>query len=226
MRHVGFVLLLIACGAANKPQSATPAPAATPVAAPAPAPKAEPQEPVILDPGGAETGVLVARGGDPCEGGEVTSSGGLGLSGTGTGGGGTGEGAIGLGSIGTIGHGSGTGAGAGGIRNRVAASPKVKLVEQHATAGLDVAIIKRFIRRDTMKFLYCYEKELMKDPSLAGQVALDFTIELDGKVLQATAKGFSQNVDRCLVEVMQRMEFPKPTRKVEVSYLSLFSQPD
>ncbi len=134
----------------------------------------------------------------------------------GTGGGGTGWGTIGTGHYGTIGHGSGggssgygTGAGRGGMRGRYQ-PPQLRIGSSTVKGDLDKNIIRRYVRRKLSHIKYCYEKQLLADPSLAGTVRVKFVIDSAGRVATASATGISKQVDSCIAGVFQAMRFPKP----------------
>jgi hypothetical protein len=123
--------------------------------------------------------------------------------------GGTGWGTIGTGRYGTLGHGSGTGGyGLGGRRGDK--SPKVNIGQPNATGELDKAIIRRYIKRNLNRVLYCYEKALLAKPGLIGKIEVRFTIGADGKVESSTASGFDPDIARCVADVIRAIEFPKP----------------
>ena len=91
-----------------------------------------------------------------------------------------------------IGDGTGTGTGTGyGVRGAQDAGqvPAVKVGDPSAQDGLDKAIIRRYIKRNVQKIQYCYEKELISNPQLAGTVTVRFTIGTDGAVSQSTGHG-------------------------------------
>jgi hypothetical protein len=146
--------------------------------------------------------------------------------GSGSGGGGTGWGTIGTGRYGTIGHGSnsgGVGGGRGGMRGRTADVPSVKIGQPTATGDLDKAIIRRYVKRNIQKIQYCYEKELLAKPTLAGTVTVDFTIGSDGKVVKSKGAGIPVVAD-CVAHVIQGIEFPKPkSPTVTVTYPLIFA---
>jgi hypothetical protein len=151
-------------------------------------------------------------------GGELNGGFGFGRSGFGPGGGGTGWGTIGKGNYGSIGHGSGTGSGygvgggRGGMRGRSSVIPQVRLGQPTVTGDgvLDKAIIRRYIKRNIAKITYCYEKNLLAKPEIAGKLSTQFTIERDGKVTAATASGVDADVASCVSGVLGAIEFPKP----------------
>jgi hypothetical protein len=151
---------------------------------------------------------------------------GFGRAGFGPGGGGTGWGTIGTGRYGTIGHGSGTGTGygagggRGGMRGRTSAVPKLRLGQPTITGNLDAAIVRRYVKRNIQKISYCYEKQLLATPGLAGTVSTKFTIDTDGKVSASTADGVDAEVSGCVAGVLGGIEFPRPKDggTVQVAY--------
>jgi hypothetical protein len=150
------------------------------------------------------------------EAGEMQGGFGYGRSGFGPGGGGTGWGTIGTGRYGTIGHGSGTGegygvgGGRGGMRGRTSAVPTVSIGTPSAEGDLDKAIIRRYIKRNIQKIQYCYEKQLLAKPTLAGTVSAQFFITPNGTVAQSNGSGLDPEVASCVAEVIKNIEFPKP----------------
>lgn len=150
------------------------------------------------------------------EAGEMNGGFGYGRSGFGPGGGGTGWGTIGTGRYGTIGHGSGTGSGygvgggRGGMRGRTAAVPTVSIGQPNAQGDLDKAIIRRYIKRNIQKITYCYEKQLLAKPGLAGTVSTQFFITPNGNVASASGSGVDPEVANCVADVIKGIEFPKP----------------
>jgi biopolymer transport protein ExbD/outer membrane biosynthesis protein TonB len=142
-------------------------------------------------------------------------------------GGGTGWGTIGTGRYGTIGHGSGTGSGygigsggRGGMRGRRAQEPQVAIGNASATGDLDKNIIRRYIRRKLPHVRYCYEKQLIAKPKLAGRVDIQFVIDAAGNVTSAAAKGMDPEVASCISTAIKSIQFPKPKGGgiVKVSY--------
>src|SRR5262249_49373145 len=100
--------------------------------------------------------------------------------------------------------------GRGGMRGRTAAVPTVALGQPEVQGDLDKAIVHRYVKRNRQKLQYCYEKELMVKPSLAGAVTVEFTIEATGDVSGAKATGIDPNVASCAKDVVASIQFPKP----------------
>ena len=153
-----------------------------------------------------------------------SANGGLGRSGRGAGGGGTGYGTIGTGKYGVIGHGSGGGgtgygSGSGGMRGRHS-DPKVRIGNSAVQGDLDKNIIRRYVRRQLPQIRYCYEKQLLTDPKLAGTVRVHFVIGVNGAVTSASASGISKEVSSCVARAVRAIRFPKPKGGgvVEVTY--------
>ena len=152
--------------------------------------------------------------------GEAYGVGGLGLVGTGRGGGGTGEGTIGLGNTGLIGKsdgdgtGSGYGRGAGaGFGGRGTAVPTVRQAKATVTGNLDKDIVRRIVRAHINEVRYCYNQGLARDPSLGGRVAIQFTINSEGKVPAAVVRETTLKdaaVGNCIAQAVRRWTFPKP----------------
>ncbi|HEU0030640.1 MAG TPA: AgmX/PglI C-terminal domain-containing protein [Kofleriaceae bacterium] len=137
--------------------------------------------------------------------GEMQGGFGYGRAGFGPGGGGTGWGTIGTGKYGTIGHGAGT-----GLRGRSANVPTTSIGQPAAQGDLDKAIIRRYIKRNLQKLTYCYEKQLLVKPKLAGTVNAQFTIGANGSVVDSKASGLDPEVASCVAGVIKDIEFPKP----------------
>ena len=143
--------------------------------------------------------------------GEMRGGFGFGRTGPDSVGGGTGWGTIGTGRYGKIGHGSGYGVGGrGGMRGRTGAAPTTRIGQPVANGALDKAIIRRYVKRNIQKIMYCYEKELLVKPKLAGTVMVEFFIQPSGSVAQSTGTGVDGEVARCVARVIKAIEFPKP----------------
>ncbi|HEX4450933.1 MAG TPA: AgmX/PglI C-terminal domain-containing protein [Kofleriaceae bacterium] len=148
---------------------------------------------------------------------------GMGRSGFGDGGDSTGWGTIGVGRYGTIGHGSGRGS----MQGRTASVPTVSIAAPMITGSLDKSLIRRYIRRNLEKVTYCYEKELLARPQLAGTLATRFTIEPDGHATGVAVSGFDDKVAACVEGVMANIAFPPtPGERVVVNYPFTFRSPN
>jgi TonB family protein len=182
----------------------------------------------VFGPGGIGTGINNSLGGlkGGAAMGDAHGVGGLGSRGTGNGGGGT---ALGIGGLGTQGNGRGTG-GSGGIDLGGRGKSVTKVIPGKTTVigGLDKDVIAKVIRRHQNEIKYCYESELNKNPSLAGKVAVAFTIDPAGGVADASVSETtlgSAAAENCMIARIRRWKFPEPKGGgvVNVTYPWLFS---
>jgi hypothetical protein len=155
--------------------------------------------------GGVQYGGLVSILGTS----DSSDSGGFGSGGVGLGGGGAGAGG-GVG-VGRIGSGGALGSGVGGVVGGSAGgAPTVQPGDPSGqTSALDPAIIRRYVRRNLPKIQLCYEKELTRNPSLAGKVMVHFAISGEGNVTQSSGSGMPP-VDSCVAQEISQITFPKP----------------
>ncbi len=136
--------------------------------------------------------------------------GGLGLVGTAEGG------AIGIGSLGSVGTGlGGASAGSGAGLGTIGTRPRSEVSTGNATqqGALDKDIIRRIIRRSLGRIRYCYERELVKNPNLAGRVSVRFVIRPDGTVTSVADGGSSlpsEEVKACVRQAIAALTFPQP----------------
>lgn len=88
---------------------------------------------------------------------------------------------------------------------------KTDAMEVRGSLGKDE--IRRVIRKHIGAVRYCYEKELAKDPTLAGTVKVRFIIGSKGTVASAnttTSSLENKNVNQCVLKTVKGMKFPKP----------------
>ena len=159
--------------------------------------------------------------------GDAYGVGGIGIVGTGAKGGGTEEDTVGTGDLRTLGRiGGCTGPspcrgngdhglnrGVGRLQTRRASAPQVALGEVQLRGSLDKDIIRRVVRRHLPEVRFCYEQELPKAPSLAGRVAVNFTIANTGRVAAALVQSSTlgnARAESCVVNAVRRWEFPRP----------------
>jgi len=181
----------------------------------------------VLGPGGLGSGINHSLGGTRGTAGlgDAYGVGGLGTRGTGAGGGGN---ALGIGGLGTKGSGHGRG-GYGEVDLGGRGKEETVFVPGRTTVvgGLSRDVINRVIQKHYNEIKYCYEKELTRDPSLYGKVAVLFMIEGTGRVgdalVQQTTIG-SQPVESCIVDHVRRWIFPQPRGggTVQVTYPYVF----
>lgn len=137
----------------------------------------------------------------------------------------------GAGKVGTAGIAGGNGT--GGLSNSLAAgktgSGGVGLIEEESEVegGLDREIIAQYIKSQLGQILYCYERQLSADASLAGKVAVKFTISGTGQVVAQNIGASDLNskpVEGCILNKVSKWKFPEPKggTKVVVTYPFLF----
>ena len=103
-----------------------------------------------------------------------------------------------------------SGAGSGSGMKPGSNVPMLGIGQPTAKGELDVAIIRRYIKRSIQKLQYCYEKQLLVNKTLKGTVTADFAIGADGKVTVSDATGVDKTVSGCIADVIRAIEFPKP----------------
>jgi len=155
-------------------------------------------------------------------------SGGLGLRGSGLGGGGMAEGIGGLGTKGMGSGRSGYGSGGGMFGRKAAGTIATVGGDPMVMGALDKSIIDREIKRHMNGIRYCYQRELQKNPKLAGKVVQRFAIAKDGSVAAAYTKASSlanKTAESCIEGRIKRIRFPAPSGGglVVVNYPFLFS---
>lgn len=168
---------------------------------------------------GTESAELGASGG----GGGIVG----GLLPTGSASGAVGVGTIGIGRVGTRGRGAGLdgtgGADAGFTTKTEREVPGVELAVAEPR-GFDKELIRRVVKEHQSQVRYCYERALQRRPGLAGKVTVRWVIDVEGRALQAQARGFDDDVDDCLERRVGGWRFPKlgAGAAVVVSYPFVF----
>lgn len=157
------------------------------------------------------------------KGGEVGTAkgfGGLGVRGSGRGGGGVSERGIGMANVGTAGRGGGGGGGGTGygkgasnLGEKDDKLPTIVPGKPKITGSLDKEIIRRVVRKHRRELTNCYQMELQKNKTLAGQVKVKFTIAGTGSVIAAVVSSSTlknRTVESCITRKIQRWIFPEP----------------
>jgi len=93
--------------------------------------------------------------------------------------------------------------------------------------GLTKKIIQKYIARQKGSIVYCYKKEVQKQPGLEGKVVVSFTISPSGSVMRPSIKSSTlgnSKVESCITSRLGRWRFPAPKNAgaVRVSYPFLF----
>jgi TonB family protein len=162
----------------------------------------------------------------------LSGFGGLDARGAGPGAVGAAFGTFGVGKIGTRGRGGGNagfGSGTGGLGGKTDRSIDIGTGAPVILGSLDKEIIRRVIRDNIAQVRYCYEKELVREPGLAGKVGVKFVIGAQGMVQTAQVAETSlnnKNVESCVLTRVKSWVFPKPKGGgiVIVTYPFIFKQ--
>jgi len=86
---------------------------------------------------------------------------------------------------------------------------------------LDLDQVDRVVEAKLDEVRSCYNRGLVEDPDLGGQLELAFAIDITGEVSSAQTHGeFPTTVDTCLVDAASSWDFPTPeSGSVEVTYI-------
>ncbi|MCC6998848.1 MAG: AgmX/PglI C-terminal domain-containing protein [Deltaproteobacteria bacterium] len=87
---------------------------------------------------------------------------------------------------------------------------------------LDRGSIQKVFRAGAPGFRFCFEKALKQQPNLAGRVDVNITIEADGTVSQADAKGLTPELEQCMVERARKLRFPPGSSSIKVHFPFIF----
>lgn len=118
--------------------------------------------------------------------------------------------AIGEPTVYTPKSGYGVGGSRGGMRSSPIRMPSVRIGQPSGSVDLDKATVRRYVKRHLDKIKYCYQKQLLAKPHLQGTVDTTWTIQPNGTVKGATAKGLDAKVSSCIADVLGAIEYPKP----------------
>mgnify|MGYP002632666945 CR=1 FL=1 len=122
---------------------------------------------------------------------------------------------------------SGYGRGTGYYGKKGGEAPSIAMQDPIVLGSLDRSAIDRVIKQHLAQIRYCYQKELQKDPALAGRLEIKFVIDADGAVSRAEVKLSTlgnEVVEQCILSRILRMRFPAPAGGgiVVVSYPFVF----
>lgn len=111
-------------------------------------------------------------------------------------------------------NGSRAGVGTSGLSGKRGASTAYIDANTKILGAMDPELIRKIMKEYIPQFRYCYQKELMKNPSVAGTFDLIFQINAYGKGINVGVKkngrDFSRNAKRCLERVVKMIKFPRP----------------
>ncbi|HEY0250332.1 MAG TPA: AgmX/PglI C-terminal domain-containing protein, partial [Kofleriaceae bacterium] len=83
--------------------------------------------------------------------------------------------------------------------------------------------VVRYLNKNTANFQMCYEHALLANPAVEGSMALLFEITPTGAVSKVSTTGeFNSDVEKCLTDVVLKIQFPAVKKAVDVSYPMTF----
>ena len=87
--------------------------------------------------------------------------------------------------------------------------------------------IRVVMQRNQVRYGDCYERELLKTPSLAGTIVMEFVVRADGAVASASVASTtigSPAVEQCIADAVKQLVFPPPRGGgiLKVSYPLVF----
>ncbi len=145
--------------------------------------------------------------------GSSQGTGGSGLQGAGRGGGGQ---AVGVGGLGTTGFGSGQqGTGTGSIPGKGEVEIGTESLSVFVLGSLTREEIERVIRAHHPEVRNCYDREIARNPGLAGKVTLKWTIVEGGRVENVSTKENttgSRSLSDCIAANLKGWKFPTPAQ--------------
>jgi len=92
--------------------------------------------------------------------------------------------------------------------------------------SLEAEEIQSVVRASFRDFRACYEAVLATNPSAAGRISLDFTVEPSGQTskVKATADSASiASMETCMLDAGKKLVFPAATKETTVVYPVMFS---
>ena len=115
----------------------------------------------------------------------------------------------------------------GELGKRTTGSPTSGMRDPIVLGSIDKSVVARIVATHLPRIRACYERELQKQPSLAGKLTVKFVIAKDGSVATASSRSDtlgSPPVAECVHSRFRQMRFPKPRGGgiVTVSYPLVF----
>ncbi len=126
------------------------------------------------------------------------------------------SGSVGLGGLGTKGYGSGAsgyGSGGGYFGRKASRGIGTASGSPIILGSIDRSSIEKVIKRHLNQIRYCYQRELQKDPDLAGKITVKFVIAPDGSVSSAevaTSTVANPILEKCVTRRFLKMKFEPP----------------
>ena len=87
--------------------------------------------------------------------------------------------------------------------------PRVTLGKATIAGSLNKDILRRILRRAVPSIKFCYEMQLIDNPTLSGEVTVSFAISPKGEVSTTTiTQGLLPEMDACIAKKIQQLSFP------------------
>jgi len=132
--------------------------------------------------------------------------------GTRLGAGGSGDGVADIGKLGTAAEAGNVGKGTEVGKKVASISGQISAMSPEIDGAPDCGKVAGVVKTRMRALNDCYERELKKNPSLAGKISIQVTVEEDGRVSDARIEGNSMGdaaVADCILSRLRNMRFPK-----------------
>lgn len=126
--------------------------------------------------------------------------------------------AVVIGLFAQVGPGAGPVLGDGALSHRAYGDITVgdPVVTHGSGSKPDRALVKRYLRRETPKIRFCYERSLAAAPTLRGALSIRFRVQPDGKLTAVRVEGVDDDVENCVARFVRAMQVPAVLAGAEV----------
>jgi Ca-activated chloride channel family protein len=96
----------------------------------------------------------------------------------------------------------------------------IEIRDISTTGGLSKEVLSKVIKQQIPSIELCYQKALDKNHDLKGQLIFQLTIDSNGKVTKVTlvsSKLNDKKLEKCFIQKIKELNFPKPEGKGNVS---------
>ena len=101
-----------------------------------------------------------------------------------------------------------------GLSDKTSSNTAYIASQTKVLGALDPNLIRKIMEQHISQFRYCYQKELLTNPSVSGVFDVSFKINRYGKGVKAAVKshgkGFSKKGTTCIKRVIDIISFPRP----------------
>lgn len=104
------------------------------------------------------------------------------------------------------------------LHTQVALERVTPSTEPPVPVHLDKPTVRLRVQRERDKIKRCYDDRLAVDPTLEGVVTTHFAILPSGSVGSSNVRGLDSEIERCITNILQRLEFPRSRNGVSVTY--------